>query len=57
MTITDLAIKYFVIKGQISCSVNFRTNSASSEPSLDYLLPVNPAGGHSFNCDAYVYES
>jgi hypothetical protein len=33
------------------------TNSASPEPVLGYLLPVNLAGGHSSNCDAHVYES
>jgi hypothetical protein len=26
-------------------------NSASHEPSLSYLLPADPAGGHSFDCD------
>jgi hypothetical protein len=34
-----------------------RTNSASLEPNLGYLLPTNPVGGHSFNYDAHVYES
>jgi hypothetical protein len=35
---------------------NFGTNSTLLEPNLRYLLPVNLAGGHSFNYDAYVYE-
>ena len=30
------------------------TNSASPEPGLDYLLPMNPVEGHSFNCVAHV---
>jgi hypothetical protein len=34
-----------------------RTNAASPEPDLGYLLPTNPVGGHSFNCDTHVYES
>jgi hypothetical protein len=33
------------------------TNSALLEPSLGYLLLANPAGDHSFNCIAHVYES
>jgi hypothetical protein len=32
------------------------TNSASPEPDLSYLLPANPAGGHSFNCGTHVFE-
>jgi hypothetical protein len=36
-------------------------NSASLEvdfgPGLSYMLPTNPAGGHSFNYGAHVYES
>jgi hypothetical protein len=26
------------------------------EPGLGYLLPANPAGGHSFHCGAHVFE-
>jgi hypothetical protein len=37
--------------------LNLETNSASCEPELGYLLPVNPARGHSFNCVAHVRES
>ena len=33
------------------------TNSASPEPGLGYLLPVNPAGGHSFNCGRLCHTS
>jgi hypothetical protein len=33
------------------------TNSVSPEPSLCYLLPANPTGGHSFNYVVHVYES
>ena len=36
-------------------------NSASLEvdfgPGLSYMLPTNPAGGHSFNYGAHVFES
>jgi hypothetical protein len=34
-----------------------RKTSASPEPDLGYLLPVNPAGGHSFNCITHVFKS
>jgi hypothetical protein len=37
--------------------LNLGTNSASPEPGLGYLLPVNPTGGHSFNCGTHVFES
>jgi hypothetical protein len=30
--------------------LSLKTNSASPKPGLGYLLPANPAEGHSFNC-------
>jgi hypothetical protein len=33
------------------------TSSASPVPRLGYLLRANPAGDHSFNCGAHVFES
>jgi hypothetical protein len=36
---------------------DIKTNSASPEPGLGYLLPMNPVGGHSFNYGAHVFES
>jgi hypothetical protein len=33
------------------------TNFASPEPSLGYLLPTNPARGHSFKHFMHIYES
>jgi hypothetical protein len=41
----------------LEASSILRTNSTSPEPSLGYLLPVNPVGGHSFNRVMHVYES
>jgi hypothetical protein len=32
-------------------------NSASPEPGLVYLLPTNPAGGHSFDYGTHVFQS
>jgi hypothetical protein len=40
-----------------AASLNLGTNFASPESGLSYLLPVNPAGGHSFNYVAHIYES
>jgi hypothetical protein len=37
-------------------SLSLRTNSASPELGLNYLLPVNPTGGHSFNCVVHSCE-
>jgi hypothetical protein len=41
----------------VEAGLSLKTNSTSPKPGLDYLLPANLAGGHSFNCVTHVYES
>jgi hypothetical protein len=36
--------------------LSLETNSVSPKPSLVYMSPVNPAGGHSFNCNLHNYQ-
>jgi hypothetical protein len=36
--------------------LSLETNSVSPKPSLVYMSPVNPAGGHSFNSNLHNYQ-